>query len=474
MILTADQTKAFELMKKGHNVFVTGAGGTGKSVIIEKFYKYASEKYGDQRVHKTSTTGISALNIGGVTIYSWAGVRLGTESVAFYEENIKGYPLDRWRRTKVLIIDEISMLHPDLYDKLCILGSIFRKNKKPFGGLQLILSGDFCQLPVIKSEKQCFESKMWSLSNLHVCYMKIVMRAQGPYKSILNELRMGNVSMEAEALLRSRVSAKLDTSSGVKPTILYSTNKDVSGVNIREFNKLMDEHKKKEGYVESDYLRSYSARYELLANNTSDPDMILLSKFKTEVSNLIPDYLELCIGAQVVVKKNLIGNIVNGTRGVIIAFKESGPVLRFIDNTEMLIEAVEFEYGSSETYKIKRKQVPLKLAWAMTIHSSQGLTLDSVVTDIGKNIFEYGQSYVVLSRVRTPECLSLLSFDSSKVIANPKVVNYYETLNTLFDCVICYEQIMNTKKCSTCTAVLCTRCYTAIIDSKCPICRELL
>jgi ATP-dependent DNA helicase PIF1 len=430
--LNKDQMEAYKIMLAGKSVFITGAGGTGKSYLIEKFYNRAVKIHGSFKVAKTSTTGKSALNINGRTIHSWAGIGLGTEDVDTLIKDMYPTTRSRWEYVKVIIIDEISMLHPDVLDKLYTIGK--RLNK---GTIQFILVGDPFQLPVIdkelkkESKKEFDDAKCWkSLIGSRVFRLdQVIRQSDQTFVKVLKRIRLGIHNKYIQDIIRSRIGVPLDNEYGIKPTVLYPKNKDVSKMNLNELNVL------KRAGAKS---KEFNATYKCIFNSSGNKTETLINEFRKN-SN-VEDLIELAVGAQVVFKKNMtysdgIGgpggpiievSVVNGTRGVVSRFEDGYPVVTLLSGTTIKVIPEKFTYSVKDSFEIIKTQVPLKLAWACSIHSSQGLTLDYVICDIGKNIFDYGQSYVVLSRVRTLEGLSIVSFDPDQILVNPKtLLKYY-------------------------------------------------
>lgn len=448
--LTDDQKKALEYLKSGKNVFLTGPGGSGKSRLIDYYCEWflnnrpkLSTTKIDKRIAKTSTTGISALNIGGTTIHSWAGVKLGVDPVDELIKTMSPFCRDNWFNVEVLIIDEISMLNPDLFDKLNEIGKRLRHNKLPFGGIQIIGSGDGFQLPVVKCDKQFFEAETWNSTFDKVCILNSVVRQQDPvFRNVLNEVRLGYCSDESKEILLSRVGVELKNENGILPTKIYAINKKVDDINKKELNKLIDE-----GNESKEFKSSYKFKF----NKTKQTGEQIKENIIKDTESIIPNILTLCVGAQVIFKKNLGGNIVNGTRAVVSSFTKvekinplaalfgqqssektmiTVPIVTLLNGNKITVLPVDFEFGTKSTFIIVKNQIPLKLGWATTIHGSQGMTLDYVITDIGTDVFDYGMTYVSLSRVKTLEGLSLLSFDSSKIMANPAVLEYYNKISS--------------------------------------------
>ena len=317
--LTEDQKRALNYLKLGKNVFLTGPGGSGKSRLIDYYCEYfintkprLSTTKVDKRIAKTSTTGISALNIGGSTIHSWAGVKLGTDPVDDLVKSMSPYCRDNWISAEVLIIDEISMLNPDLFDKLNEIGQKIRHNNKPFGGIQIIGSGDGFQLPVVKCEKQFFQANTWSKTFNKICILNSVVRQQDPiFRNVLNEVRLGMCSDDSKEILMSRVGIELKNENGILPTKIYAINKKVDEINKQELDKLIEK---------GNEVKEFKSIYKFKFNKTKQTGEEIKQNIMKETESIIPDHLTLCIGAQVVFKKNLGGNIVNGTRGIVSSF----------------------------------------------------------------------------------------------------------------------------------------------------------
>jgi ATP-dependent DNA helicase PIF1 len=416
--LSKRQDEAFNIMTKGENIFLTGVAGSGKTSCIKLFMKiFNSEK----KMGITSTTGISALLFGGVTLHSFLGIGLGTDTKETMISKIYKRPhlRKRWRDIEVLIIDEISMLSPELFDKLEFVARKIRFNESPFGGIQLILSGDFLQLPCINSDKFCFEADSWNDCIKNTIYLDEIMRQKsGDFQDCLNNIRLGITDKKTRKILNSRMGVELKNNFGIKPTRLHSTNYSVNEVNTQELYKLAETG-----------VEFFEYNLEIQFYQGIKDKEIIIEKYKKNCN--AESCLQLCIGAQVMLLYNMdiLEGLVNGSRGVVVDFIKDIPLVKFLNGREVLIDYHIWELEEYEKKILKCIQIPLKLAYAITQHKSQGMTLDYVELDLA-NVFDFGMAYVALSRVKTIEGLSIINIDFDKITANPKAVKYYEDLNT--------------------------------------------
>ncbi|CAK0813481.1 unnamed protein product [Prorocentrum cordatum] len=357
----------------------------------------------------TASTGMAAVNIGGCTVHSFAGIGLGEGPRRVLVARAVKTARRRWSEAECLIIDEVSMLSGDMIDTLdAVARAARRRPNVPFGGLQIVLVGDFCQLGPVKVEGEreyAFEAEIWDRAVQHHVYLQRVMRQEGSslFAGILGEIRRGHVSSIARGAL-ARCRRELHVENGVLPTKLHCTNRNVDVENALELAKLPgDVHAFRaldRGPRSSldDFLKSCSA----------------------------PTVLELKVGAQVVLLKNLRDTLVNGSRGVVTSFTEGGLPLVLFDSG-MLIEIAPATWFREESSgEASREQIPLRLAWALTIHRCQGMTLDKVECSLS-DAFAAGQVYVALSRVQSLAGLLLRSFDVSKVRVSPKVAAFYQS-----------------------------------------------
>ena len=414
IILNSDQIIARDYINSKINVFITGQGGTGKTELIKSIGV-------NNKIGITSMTGISAILIGGRTLHSFLGIGLGLESVEILYEKIKRnkFLAKRWKTLETLIIDEISMMSCELLEKLELLARVIRNTDSIFGGIHLVFSGDFCQLPSIGVSDFCFNSDTWKKCITKTVYFTEIIRQKNiDFQNLLSHIRLGILSDEDKTVLLSRIGKDVSMH-GIEPTIIQGLNVDVDKINKNALTKLNLE-RQKDGIILDFY------EYEMsIVNDYNLPEYIVL-KF---IKNLIVQRkTKLCIGAQVMLLTNLDmdASLCNGSRGVIIQFCENIPVVKFYNGKIAQINFHTWEYTEG-FHEIKAIQIPLKLAYSISIHKMQGSTLDCAKINL-KSIFEYGQAYVALSRVRTLEGLSITDIDFDNIQANPIAISYYNTL----------------------------------------------
>ena len=431
-MLNTKQDYAFKKMITGSNIFVTGPGGTGKSFLINKFVEFLKRTKVDPRYYAiTSTTGLSGMLINGQTLHSMAGIGLGEGSFETLLEKVNSnyFGKKRWKEIKILLIDEVSMLSPRLFEKLdAIARNIRRNRKKPFGGIQIIIFGDFFQLPCIGTDKFCFEAVNWNETIKETVVLdEIVRQKDMELQDALNKIRFGIVDDDIKALLESR---KIDSFhkefpdfDKILPTILYARKMAVNKYNEKKLKECINKGCK---------YHNYKCKYEYVKSNSkalSEGSKRFLKAMIDKNPN-IPTDLTISINTQVMITvNNKDAKVANGTRGIVVEFSQNKePIVELLDGRRLIIEPHPFEFEDSNKHKIKKIQYPLKLAWALTIHKSQGMSLDYVCTDIGESIFEYGQVYVVLSRTRSLEGLFIKNIDLSKIRAHPRVLEFYRKI----------------------------------------------
>lgn len=425
MQLNKDQDTAFEIVKTGQNVFITGQGGVGKSELVKKICEWFEER--GKCIHVTALTGIAALNVKGKTLHRWAGIGLGEGKPDDLLRKVRRHPKGRanWVNTAILVIDEVSMLSPELFTKLDYIGRNIRMIDAPFGGMQLIFCGDFCQLGPVPVDAYCFQSPLWAECDFAVCYLRENMRqSDGLFQKMLSEIRMGYASDETRRVLRSRIDCKVGTDE-IKPTKLFSNRASVDEINIKELKKLVEGDDKTQLYTAFDDVTE--------GDYTDEQRETYIGSL--EKSCQARRQLYLRVGAQVMLIANLEpeAGLVNGSRGVVIGFEvinetENRPVVKFLNGLTRLIIHHLWEFEIDDEITVKRSQLPLILAFASTIHKSQGLTIDCIEVDLGDTIFAKGQFYTALSRVKSLEGLSITQLNFDRMICDPRVRGFYEAL----------------------------------------------
>ena len=404
------QQSALDILKLGYNVYLTGSAGSGKTYLLNQYIAYLREHGVDVAV--TASTGIAASHMNGVTIHSWSGLGVRHTLSEYDLEGMeeKRYLWDRFQKTKVLIIDEVSMLHHYRLDLIDRIARFFKRNNAPFGGMQVILCGDFFQLPPVARNGEpdahfIYHSDAWKNLDLKVCYLTESHRHNDPaFISVLNAIRGNTMSNETVNHLLARLNKEPE--SLVKPTKLYTHNIDVDAINAAELEK-----------VEGD----------LHTHRMSDQGIEALT-LALKSSCLAPATLHLKKGAQVMfVKNNYEAGYVNGTLGVVLS---SAPQCVVVHTAQgKIINAVPQDWMIEEDGKVKAKitQMPLRLAWAITIHKSQGMTLDAAEIDLSK-AFEKGMGYVALSRVKALSGLKLVGINDRALEVSEEVLMFDEEL----------------------------------------------
>lgn len=403
------QEIALEILKTGKNVFLTGEPGSGKTFTINKYVKYLQEN--DVCASVTASTGIAATHISGRTIHSWSGIGIKEDLTKADISNIrkKDYITARIKSSRVLIIDEISMLSARTFSLVDLVCRKVRKSQEPFGGIQVVLVGDFFQLPPIikKQNKEEVEQKslldedkdgfvynslLWEELNLTVCYLTEQYRQDDKdFLCALSTIRSGNIDKGVMGLIRSRMVEKCNAPNDALR--FYSHNRDVDSLNSFRLSQIS----KKPRFFKMKKF-GHTGLTSSMAKNCLSPEKLCLK-----------------VGAFVMFTKNsLEKDFVNGTVGVVKKFcSETGlPIVEVERGREILVEPMSWTLEEFGHVVAEIRQVPLRLAWAVTVHKSQGMSLDIAVMDLSK-VFEFGQGYVALSRVKRLSGLYLLGLNDT-------------------------------------------------------------
>ena len=423
-----DQRRAVNLALSGKSFFLTGAGGTGKSYTIRSIIDSLNKDNRD--VALTAMTGCAALLLGrgAKTLHSWAGIGLGKDSVDVILQKLKkSFKAKKgWQSADTLIIDEVSMMTPDLFDKLDLIGKSILRSDKPFGGIQVIAVGDMYQLPPVNKENNgsffVFESQTWKeVMKDAVVLSKIHRQSDPAFLKILDEARAGKLSQESIKILESRRTNAWKTLE-IKPTLLFTKRADVDQINITQLQKC-------EGEDKVFRARTNKTQKYLLGHSIDQVTEYAIDKM--DKSGAYVPELTLRKGAQVMLLSNkyIDFGLVNGSRGVVEGFTEglaNYPMVKFINGEILTVDP--HTWPSEDVEGLERQQIPLRLAYAVTIHKAQGATLDCALIDIGRNTFEYGQAYVALSRVKSLDCLYIWDLDPSAFRVHPKVEAFLQTV----------------------------------------------
>jgi ATP-dependent exoDNAse (exonuclease V) alpha subunit len=390
-----NQEKALSILKSGKNIFLTGSAGTGKTYVLNKYIQYLKER--KIPVSITASTGIAATHLEGTTIHAWSGIgikdSLSLRNLIDLKE--KKYLQKNIDKSKVLIIDEISMLHKKQLDLVNEVLQYFKETDKAFGGIQLILCGDFFQLPPIGDYKQSnrekfsFMSKAWLDADLTICYLTDQFRhTDNNLNEILNEIRSGSISENSIEIL----STNNEDIEEKGLTKLYTHNLDVDKINTDHLQSVKGNKKKFKAKIKGNLKLAETVKKSIMA----------------------PEILELKIGAKVMfVKNNHEKGYLNGSLGIVLRYNDDGlPVIRLFNGYEITAELEDWRIeDESGKLLVSYQQIPLRLAWAITVHKSQGMTLDNAEMDLSKT-FEKGQGYVALSRVKSLKGLKLTGFNN--------------------------------------------------------------
>lgn len=395
------QERALDILKTGANVFLTGEPGAGKTYVINQYIGWLEAA--GLKVAVTASTGIAATHIGGMTIHSWSGLGI--------RDQLTPYDLDyictnekivkRAKSAQVLVIDEISMLDGKVLDMVDQVLRTVRQSGEAFGGIQVIVVGDFFQLPPVTRQgdmmRYAFESRAWESLKPLICYITEQYRQEDELLlGLLGSIRRNEIEEDHYTLLQEQTEIAYD----LEPTRLYTHNADVDAVNHAKLSEL-------KAPVRT-YKMSGMGRKPLVEG-------LMKNCISPEVLNLKEDAMVMCT------KNNFEAGYVNGTLGRIVRFEEGNPVIETTDGTFITIKPTTWEIVEEKKVLASIEQLPLRLAWAITVHKSQGMSLDAAEIDLSK-AFVYGQGYVALSRVRSLAGLKVLGMHPNALQVDPKIV----------------------------------------------------
>ena len=402
------QHEALTIMKTGANVFLTGEPGAGKTHTVNAYVSYLREHGVEPAI--TASTGIAATHIHGQTIHSWSGIGIKRVLTRYDLDHITTteYLVKRIQKTKVLILDELSMIDATTLDMVDLVCREVKQCPDPFGGMQVILVGDFFQLPPItrfgEEARFAFEALVWKNMAPVVCYLTEQHRqSDRHFLSLLSAIRKNTYDQDHHDHLEKRLINHADAVAHTSTvTRLFSHNTDVDDINTRELTKLSG--------IPTRYSMTSKGKDSLVAN--------------LQKGCLSPEVLELKQGAIVMcTKNNTQKGYVNGTLGTVVKF-EAGtkyPVIETKTGERIVVEPMDWVVEENGKQKASITQIPLRLAWAITIHKSQGMSMDAAVMDL-REVFEYGQGYVALSRVRTLDGLHLLGWNERTFQVHPHIL----------------------------------------------------
>jgi len=412
--LTEEQEKVCSVAMGGHSLFFTGNAGTGKTTtmraLITRLIKRCRST-GSGKVFVTASTGAAAVLCRGTTLHSFAGVDLGKESAERLVAKLSRAARKRWRQCSTLVIDEISMIDGSLLDKIDAVGRAARGTSKSFGGVQVVVSGDFMQLPPVNATGYAFDAEVWptAFGANQFCLTRVFRQRDASFVSLLNELRVGRASPATCATLQATAARGLEAVNGVEPTKLFARNAQVDAMNRRRLSELRGEATTLRARDEGDARRIESCSY--------------------------PAELVVKVGAQVMLLKNLDmkRKLINGSRGVVVSI---------IRGARGGVESIHCNFARGGDYNVTREdatveeagkvlasrtQFPLRLAWALSIHKSQGQTIDLLDCDL-QGCFEDGQAYTAVSRATDLEHLVVRNFSPGVVRASAKCLAFDERL----------------------------------------------
>jgi ATP-dependent exoDNAse (exonuclease V) alpha subunit len=398
------QQEALDILRTGNNVYLTGSAGSGKTFVLSQYLLYLKQQ--GVKVGVTASTGVASTQLSGMTIHAWSGlgVREKVDDHDISELVKRKYLIKRYEKTQVLIIDEVSMLSSKTLEGIDTLCRAFKDSNLPFGGMQIVLCGDFFQLPPVSNSSSDFiyESQLWKELDLKICYLdKSYRQSDERFIKLLTDIRENNVTAGTWDTLRERFIDPITP--GMTPTRLFTHNFQADLINSKELEKL-----KGEEYI-----------YDL--ESKGNPT---LTEFIKKNSQLVERLVLKERALVMFIKNSLEQGYVNGTMGRLIGFSpDNYPIVETFEGREIIVRPSEWIIDDEAGERALVKQLPLRLAWAITIHKSQGMTLDAAEIDLGRT-FVRGMGYVALSRVRSLHGLRLKSINPTALKVNEEVIQF--------------------------------------------------
>ncbi len=409
--MTPCQSHAWRLLQGKENIFLTGAAGTGKSFLVKKFL----QNKGFARFPVTASTGVAAILVNGCTFHSFFGLGImqeGTEATILRARKNR-YVTRRIAQAEGIIIDEVSMLSGEVLRAAEAIARYAKDNNKPWGGLRIIIVGDFAQLPPISeydAKDWAFLNEIWKLSNLRCAFLNTIVRTNEPrFIKVLNDVRQGIVSEDVQVFLKERTTEATEDFDGTR---LFPRRVDVDTLNLR---KLLA-------------LPGSEVRFETIYSGKEQ----FIAKLKKEAP--IPELLLLKCGALVMLRKNDTSGLmrwVNGSLGHILNISQDYLHIELLTGEKIEIDPANFTQLDPDGHAVATaRNFPVTLAWASTIHKSQGATIDRVMVDLS-GLWDPGQAYVALSRVKSVDGLFIERWDPASILAEPLVMKFYKEIQVV-------------------------------------------
>jgi len=439
MELSAEQQYAFNKFKLGENLFITGPGGTGKTALIKHLVTYMKAMNISHQVCAMTGCASVLLKCNARTLHSWSGIKLARGPIERIAESVANSPfaVKAWKAIRVLIVDEVSMMSYKIFELLNMIGQMAKYSNAPFGGIQVVFTGDFYQLPPVGSMvepetcKFCFESPQWfrtfSLAN-HI-ELQTMFRQKDPlYIEILSKIRTGELDPCHIEILKGYVKRENRKELEIPPTKIFAIRSKAEYVNKAMFGKLEGDERRFECHIKTNCKTHLENDKPIHSSILKMCDALTPCDVEREVQLLLSNTERvICLkpGTRVMVTYNVDveAGICNGSQGVVADFAGDTPIVKLENGN---IVPIAMQWIQSDDYpSIAVGQIPLCLAWAMTIHKIQGATLDAADMDLGNTVFEYGQTYVALSRIKSLDGLYLSAFYAHRIKANPVVKEFY-------------------------------------------------